>query len=347
MRPSAATLTVAICLAISPVVLAAEMEEVMMKDGFTARVEVLETGPETVTVKFRTKGGKTGQTRLRANDMDPYSFYEIRAKHMEKTAENHVKLAIFCASAGLFHRARRQMDAARALDPEIEEKIRKMPEISEGIANHLAEAARRCYRRGEVELCYEIASLVATTLPETAAADRARAVLNQLAAEVKQREEEAEREREAAIEREKDREKKKEAKHREKVLDPIENSLELGRKYLSAGLMEKNQTRAKRAYESAATEFTKLLDKIDREMKSATDDPVLLEQLVDLDAKVRKEGVRAYLDAGNVALSRGSRPEAMKYAQAALALDADSNSAKSFLQKVQLASAMSGWGRWR
>ena len=82
-------------------------------------------------------------------------------------------------------------------------------------------------------------------------------------------------------------------------------------------------------------------------MKKAKDDDKLLTALVEMDAKVRDEGVRAWLAAGNVSLSRGSRNDAMKAAQAAIALDPDNASAKSFMNNVQLASAMSGFGRWR
>jgi len=143
MRSVTAFLALTLCLVLTPTALGAENEEIMLKDGFTAMVEVVETGPEHVTVKFVTKDGKAGQTKLHANALDPHCFYDIRRRHMEKTVENHVKLAVFCVSAGLFRRARGQMDAARAIDPDVDKKIEAAPEIMEGIANHLAEAARR------------------------------------------------------------------------------------------------------------------------------------------------------------------------------------------------------------
>jgi tetratricopeptide (TPR) repeat protein len=335
----------AFLVAFSPSAFAAEKEEVMLKDGLTAMVEVLETGPQSVTVSFVTKEGVKGQTRLHANALDVYSFYEIRRRHMEQTAENHVKLAIFCASNGLFKRAKRQMDEARAIDPEIDTKIENLPDVMEGIADHLVAAARRHYRAGDLELAYDIASLIATRFPETKGGELARSVLKDLEAEVQAQAERKEEEREAAIQAEKDAAKKKAAQKREKVLAPLEKSLNAGHRAVSMALQQRNQSRAKRAYEAAAQEFTKLLDRIDKAMK--TDDAELVEQLTEMDLTVRKEAVRAWIHAGNVALSRGSRPEAMKYAQAAVAVDPDSSAAKSFMNSVQLASAMSGWGRWR
>jgi len=347
MRALPAVLTLTLCLVLAPTAFGAEKEEVMLKDGLTAMVEVVETGPEFVTVKFRTKEGQAGQTKLHANALDPHSFYQVRKKHMEKTAENHVKLAIYCASAGLFKRAKRQMDAARALDPEIDKKIQDLPDIMEGIADHLVKAARRHYKAGELELCYQIASLIATRFPETTGGEKARSVLGDLEAEVKAQAEQKDQDREAAIQREEDSAKKKTAQKRDKVLDPLEKSLAAGRRVVNEGLQQKNQSRAKRAYEAAAQEFTKLLGRIDKDMKKATDDTQLLEQLVALDATVRTEAVRAWINAGNVALARGSRNEAMKYAQSAVGIDPDSSAAKSFMNSVQMASAMSGWGRRR
>jgi len=168
-----------------------------------------------------------------------------------------------------------------------------------------------------------------------------------LPAEVEAKAAEKERERQAAIEREEDADRKKIARKRAKVLEPLEKSLGVGRKYLAAGLKEKSPSKSKRAFEGAAAEFTKLLGRIDKEMKKGTDDPALIDELTDLEASARKEAVRAFIDAGNVALARGSRNEAMEYAQKALAIDPDNSAAKSFMNNVQLASAMSGWGRRR
>jgi len=347
MRAIAPLVALTLCLAFTPAAFGAEKEEIMLKDGLTAMVEVVETGPESVTVKFRTKEGQAGQTKLHANALDPHSFYQIRKSHMEKTAENHVKLAIYCASAGLFKRAKSQMDAARAIDPEIDKKIQDLPDIMEGIANHLVEAAKRHYRAGEVELCYQIASLIATRFPETAGGELARSVLKDLEAEVQAQAERKDQEREAKIQKEEDAAKKKVAQSRDKVLDPLEKALSNGRRVVNNGLQQKNQSQAKRAYEAGAQQFTQLLGRIDKDMKKAASDPELTEQLVALDAEVRKEAVRAWINAGNVALSRGSRPEAMKYAQAAVALDPADGAAKSFMNSVQMASAMSGFGRWR
>ncbi|MEN8149147.1 MAG: hypothetical protein ABFS86_04945 [Planctomycetota bacterium] len=347
MRAFPVLLALTLCLTLGTVAAAAEKEEVMLKDGLTAMVEVTKTEPESVTVKFETKDGKEGQTKLHANALDPHSFYQIRQNHMEKTVENHVKLAVWCAGAGLFNRAKRQMDAAEALDPKVREKLKDMPDVMEGIADYLVDRARRAYRAGNVEQCYEIAALLATRFPETEGGGLARTLLDQLKDEAEAATKEKARKRDAAIDAEADADAKKAAKARDKVLDKLEKKQSLANKYLHGGLQEKNQSRARRNYLVAAEEFTSLLGDIDKEMKKATSDPKLLEALVEMDANVRDDGVKAWLAAGNVSLARGSRNDATKEAQAALALDPDNAQAKSFMNNVQMASAMSGWGRWR
>jgi tetratricopeptide (TPR) repeat protein len=347
MRALPVLLTLAICLVFSTAVAAAEKEEVMLKDGTTAMVEVVATEAQSVTVKFQTKEGKAGQTKLHADSLDPHSFYQIRKKHMEKTAENHVKLAIFCAGAGLFNRAKAQMDVARALDPKAVEQVKDMPDVMNGIANYLVERARRAYKSGDLERAYEIASLIATRFPETEGGVLARGVLAQLKEETEAAAEKKNEDREAAIKAEEDAEKKKAAKAVDGVLDGLEKKLSMGQNLMHTALQERNQSRARRTYEAAAKEFTSLLGDIDKEMKKAADSPQLLEALVEMDAQVRNEAVSAWIAAGNVLLSRGSQNDAMKCAQKALAIDPDNSSAKSFMNNVQLASSSTDWGRRR
>jgi tetratricopeptide (TPR) repeat protein len=347
MKTLPVLLALTLCLVLTSAAAAAEQEEIMLRSGLTAMVEVVETGPESVTVKFTTKEGGSGTTKLRADNMDPHSFYEIRKRHMEKTVENHVRLAVWLASNGLFKRAKRQMDAARALEPDLDEKIEAMPDVMEGIADHLVKAAKRHYEKGDLELCYEIASLLATRFPETAGGMLARDVLEELAQEVEEKAQAKERKREAAIQAEQDAEKKKAAQARDTVLDNLERSLSLGRRHMNTGLQERNQSQARRAFDAAAQQFTRLLGQIEKAKGSAKGDETLVQELTQLEGDVRNEAVRANINAGNILLTRGSRNQAMRYAEAAIALDPESGAAKSFMNNVRLAAAMSGWGRWR
>ena len=77
--------------------LAAERELVVLQTGLSAKAEILETTPEWIRVRVR-KEEQVGEAKLYAKRLDPHSFYDIRSKHMEDTAENHVRLEL----AGLY-----------------------------------------------------------------------------------------------------------------------------------------------------------------------------------------------------------------------------------------------------
>ena len=169
MRALPAIVLAILCLTFATTASAADKHEIILKTGQTAMLEVVETTADSVTVKFA-KGGTKGQTKLNADALDPHCFYNVRRSLMEATAENHIRLAIFCATNGLFNRAKYQVQLAEALDPGVVEKIKKMPDVMEKIAAKLAEAAKKAYKAGDKKLALDLASRIATKFPETATA---------------------------------------------------------------------------------------------------------------------------------------------------------------------------------
>jgi tetratricopeptide (TPR) repeat protein len=323
-----------------------EKFEVMLKTGQTAMLEVIETTPESITVKFHKKG-VSGQTKLLAVNLDPHCFYEIRRALMEITPENHIKLAIYCASVGMFNRAKYQIELAKSIDPEIVEKIKAMPDVMEKIANYLLDAAKKAYDKGEKQLAHDIGTRILTKLPETKAAAKVREVIDQLEKEIDQQEADAEAAREKKIAEEKDEAAKKVAEGREKVLKPLRKMAETARKHNHAGLKESNHTKSRHHFEAAASEGKKLLDHIDKAMKKAAEDPKLMETLTAMEAEAKKNTVKAYINAGNVSLRREDYNNAEKYAEAALKVDPDSGAAQSFQNQIETAKVqdqdIDGW----
>ena len=61
----------------------AEPEEVMLRSGRSGMVEVTKTTPDSITIQF-TKDGAAVTMKVKAKDLDPHSFYNVRRKHMEK-----------------------------------------------------------------------------------------------------------------------------------------------------------------------------------------------------------------------------------------------------------------------
>ena len=69
--------------------LALAKEEIILKSGEAGLVDVVETTEDTVTVKGSPEGGGTAQMKLKASQLDPHNFYNIRNAHMEKTLERN------------------------------------------------------------------------------------------------------------------------------------------------------------------------------------------------------------------------------------------------------------------
>ena len=336
MRPLTRFLSIAVLCAAASAAFA-ETEMILLNDGVSGMGEVVATEPDSITVKFQTKEGAAGETKLSANRLDPHNFYSIRAKHMEKTVENHVKLAVYCAENGLFNRAKIEMDAARKMDPELDAKLEKMPDIMEGIAQRLADAAKRAYDKGDLELCRELAQLIATRFQESSLADKATGALDLLDAEMAKRDAAEVADREKKIVESKDEEARQKAEFRHKAMLPIEARQSAGRKNNSAGLRAKNRSTARRSFEAAAADFEAALKTLAGTRGSPEADAELKVMLDDTEKELRDEAANAWINAGNIDLWRESFNNAMEAAEKAVAVDPGSATAQAFKQKVEFA----------
>lgn len=339
MRTCTKALSVAVLLASAGLALA-DSEMVMLRDGTTGLADVTETEPDSVTISFRTDSGVEGKTVLRAERLDPACFYTLRSRYMDRTVENHVRLAVFCAQEGLFPQAKFQMDLARKLDPEVDAKIEARPEIMEGIAQRLADGAKRAYEKGDLQTAYELAQLIATRFQETPLAAKATEALDKLEAEMAARDaaEQEARARKAA--QAEDQALRDVAAAREKVLAPIEARHEAGNKKNSQGLRANNRSTAKRLFESAAGDFQGALRDVEAARKRAGDDAELLGMLDGVQRKATAAAVNAWINAGNIELWRDNYNGARDAGTNALKADPGSAAAKAFLDKVDLARAM-------
>lgn len=335
MRPLTRFLSIAVLCAAASVAYA-ETELVMLRDGQSGMGEIVSTESDSIKVKFQTEAGGAGEASLLASRLDPHNFYGIRSKHMEKTAENHVRLAIYCVDNGMFNRARLQMAEARKLDPEVDKKI-DSPEIREKIAEHLVNSAKAAYEKGDLKLAYEIAQLVATRFHESPLADKCTEALDKLEAEMAKTEAEEVAAREKKIAEAKDAEARKNAEARHKAMLPIEARKDAGRKKNAAGLRAKNRSTARRSFEAAAADFEHALNRLASARKSSDADAELKKMLDDEEKEIRADAVNAWINAGNIDLWRESFNNAMGAADKAIAVDPQSSAAQSFKKKVEFA----------
>ena len=347
MKAWARNLALAICLGAASTAFA-EKELVMLNDGVSGMGEIVSTTETSIKVKFEIDGNP-GEAVLLASRLDPHNFYGIRMKHMEHTVENHVRLAVWAAQNGLFKRAKFQMDRARDLDPEIEAKIKDKPEIMAGIAQRLVDSARAAYKKGDLKLALELASLLATRFAETEQGELAASVLDKLEAEIEAKANAKASAREKLVADQAEGAAKEEAQKRNAVMKGLEKVQRRGQKQNTSGLRANNRSTGKRHFESAAKDFKNVLKMIDARRKSHTDDAELMGMLDQLEAEVKGEAVAAYINAGNIELWRQNYNGAQDYGNQAVAVDPESQAAKSFLNKTATYFHMGGddWGRRR
>lgn len=338
MRPLSHLLTVATLL-VAATVAFADTELVLLSDGTNGMADVISTTEDSITVKFETADGTAGETVLRASRLDSHTFYGLRSKYMEKTPENHVKLALYCAELGMFHRAKREMDEARKLDPDVDKKIDTLPGVAEGIAQRLADAAKRAYDKGDLKLAYELAQLIATRFTETPLAAKALDALDKIEAKMADEETAETSAREKKITDATDVATRELEETRNNLLVPIEKQQEAGRKQNAMGLRANNRSTAKRYFESAASEFERALRAAEAVRKRGNDDSELNAMVDDLATELKSDGVNAWINAGNIELWRENYNGAEKAAKKALEIDPDSMAARSFLSRVSLANS--------
>jgi hypothetical protein len=310
---------------------AAELEEVILREGASGQVEVLATTVDSITVQAR-KGDASMKAPIKASALDPHCFYQIRRKHMEDTAENHIELAKYCIDNELFARAQRQIQHARDLDEAYVEKVAAMPGVREGIARKVLAHARRELQRGKLDDAEKWASLVMARAGDTEVASEAEKLLDAIDAAAAQLQEAA-----ATAQQE------EAAQELHKHLAPFTSALDRGRTMRQQGLRQRNPSTGKRELEKAGKELAATTDEL-RKAQAATEDSALAQALADLEQEASAEAVKAYLGAGEIDISRGAFTEARKQAQHARAVDPDSAAVEDFLSRVSTTEAIAGSG---
>lgn len=337
----ALTTTVAAVLSLA-VAGTAIAEEILLNSGSGIEGEITSVDQESMKVK--TEDGKN--ITLLRGAVDPHFYYSAWKERMEQTAENHLRVAVFAFENGLFNQARSQYRQAQRKDKELVKKFEEeiVPEIKEGVAEKLlamaqAAVAAKDYRRAET-----IASKLLTRLENTAAAAEAR----DLIASVHLWEMDNDQQRLAKrLARHLPKDEAKAVRDRDRIVNrtaPIERRLDTARRSMTRGLRETSATRSRGHFRSAAKEFERQVKALDKLIEDAGEDTALVEYLNGLREIGVREGVDAWIAAGNVDLSRSSFQNALEAGNNALALDAESAKAQKFVAEVRQAEQYNnGW----
>jgi tetratricopeptide (TPR) repeat protein len=335
-------ISLALIVLLAPVTLAAD--EIVLRGGGSGIADVVETTEDSIKIKYIMPDGPTATIGLKAHQLDPHNFYTVRNKHMEKTVENHLKLAKFCIETELFSRAKIQINKAKEIDPEKVDLILDDSKVREAIAERLLKYIARELKTGDMAEAEKYIHVLLTRLPETKAAEIARQNLDKVEEARETRQAKAAADRDAAIEAKEDEQEKKDAKEKSKALAPIYKHIDAGEKMSGEALRQKNGSQVKKGMEAAGMHFEAAVRKVEALRKKVGDHP----ELDQLEAEAKADAINCYINAGNVDLSKGSYNQADKYARRALSVDQNSAAAKDFQNRVTAGSAMSGgWGRGR
>ncbi len=331
------TLAVAILLfAAAGVCQAAEL--IFLKDGTVVKGEVTASTEKSVTAVVE------GTTyTVSAEKFDPHFFYRVRDKALGNDAAGRIQLAKYAVQNDMFTRAKAQVDQAEAIDPEFVKKFREveLPKIADGIADRLLKAARRAQRAGSTKMAKKYASLILIKFEGTKAEAEAEKVLDEVQKTIDDKTAALRAQREKMAQQLEDAKARQVAVERENALKPIEKVLDSATRLNHLGLTAKGMTDAKNKFETAAVKFENALRMAETRLKSSTDEETT-KNLQHLQQEALSGGVQAYLNAANAYSSRGSYQNATKMTNKALALDPNSQEAKSLRASVSTASG--GWG---
>lgn len=335
-------MTVAVVVALSGWISAASAEEIVSRDGRTFDVVIESTEPDGIRV--RVEGSASGTIDVPVRSIDPYSYYDLRSRHMEETAKNHLLLARFCAENGLFARARSQVERARALDAAYVERKFAMTGLVEGVAGSIAESARALFAKGDLDEAARYAATVMTEFAETPAAEDAAGLIAEIEASKATREAEELAAASEALA-------KKEAGVREALeneVRPLIRKYESARKLHNEALAEKSASRSVEMFEASAKRFEAVLKSARALAKKHANDETLSKEIDRAIGRITSDAVGAWVHAGGVELSRGSLKKAGDCAKKALAIAPESPVAQAFRTRVELATASSDkWWRTR
>lgn len=300
-------------------------DTVILNDGTIRRGEILEVLEDGIRVRFTPKGGGTAEMRVNARRLDAHFFYALRADAVGDDAKARLKLAMWAFEAGLFSRARIQVEEASRLDPELVKDIRegRLPEIRDGIADRVLASAKADIDAGRDAVAQRKLEILLARLPDTEAGTAAVEVYQALRDEMRGREaREAQERKEAELEQAAEEERKA-AEERHRLLAPAERDLRRANDELSAGLTEDNEARALNRLGSAVSRGQSAVRRLDRLARDRAGDAKLMAEVEAQRKQATDLLVRAHLMRAEVEAWRGSTSRSRREIEAARKLDPD------------------------
>lgn len=317
-------LLVSLALAFSVQGLSLAQDELVLRDHHhLIHGEVVSSTPDSVTFKHVVGDASDTQTYAGA-DIEPVNFYIIRSHAVKGDAAAMMELGRFCQANGLYTRARNQFTHAKKLNESLDITA-DMAAAKKGSATDLVAKAQKLAKDGKhKEACHQ-ANTVIRRFPGTASADEARKIS---AAAHKSIVGKRNADLAAHV-----------AKKGNEDIRLVHTETHKAADYNAKAMQMKNSSSAHSQFGHAISEYSRALKNLKGLAKKYSGNEDLTKEVNDLLAQTKKDIVEVYINLGSGYLVQTSYQEALKQANAAIAVDPNSAAAKSFRSQVAAASA--------
>ncbi len=319
---------------------AAQEGFITLKDGSEVHGQLLSIDDLQVTGVVHPDGEERTYKR---EELTPGSWYMVRSRTVGDDARGRLELARFCVEKGLFGNAKAELEQVWDLDESLRDPAKELwQRANEGGATSLLQIAENALKRRQFANAKRLASLILTEYQDTAAAQRAAEILDELHTNEEATPSMQQQVHQPLTEAQVD-------KMRETDPRAVEarKFLERARERNLKGLKEKSLSAAVAQYEGSVADFRKVLEIADRVLLEEKDEPVIVERVTKLKGTITDEMVEAYINWAGVLATRGSYPNAGEVIDQCLTVVPDSTRAKKYREHIQLLAAVASSEKWR
>lgn len=292
--------------------------------------KVVSTTADSVTFEHVVGDHSEAQT-YEVADIDPHSFYIIRSRAIGDDAVAKVELGRYCAANGLFTRATNLFNAAKKLDPSLD-LAAQISECEEGTARQMLLEARDLAAKNRQPEAFKTTASLIRRFPNSSAAKQARALNTELHEGIAG-----------------DRQARRDARNARAVANKLESvkrdlhvDMDRGADANAKGLQASGLGESKRQFNHAIDSYERALRALENLAEDFAADQDVVAGLAPSLAEARGALVDVHLNLGSMYMTHTDFHGALKEANAAIAVDTKSRSARSFRARVATAAANSG-----
>jgi hypothetical protein len=302
----------------------AGQEKIKLKSGKTVSGRATAYDSEKEVLSFRTEDGQEMEYAM--DQLDSRSVYLVYSSVIPKdNAKGQLQLANFARDAGLYAHARRRYEYAEQADPGLEAEIERERAVArQRAADYCIANAKAAQAKGDAKETQKWLAILLEKLPnEPQAAEAAAMVEASYAREANARDDALEKEHEELLQKDL----KKGKQHYDSM---IERTRE--------GLTARNASKSEKLWKSAIDDGEVVLKEIDRLAKKYADDARVQDGATKYRQLTVEQMVEIHLHLASQYTTSSSLKNALREANAALALDPKNGQALAARARIEQAS---------